>query len=303
MKFAIIGVPTNSSGLTDGVAKAPDALRQAGLVASLNREFDVQDFGNINFQAPVPTRNNAGIIAEDSLVSMLGAVKAAVSTAFAQDRFPLVIGGDCPLLIGCLGALAEKTADLGLIFLDGHEDAYPPDLSPTGEAADMELGLLLKKSPVSAALGAAVPAIEPSRILVFGPRDAAMLNSQQVPSIANDVLFYDEYYLRSAGCKETAVMAMDVFTMAVQSAWLHLDLDILSTEALPAVDYQQPNGLTWEMLDGLSEPILTSGIVRGWNITIYNPNLDHTGISANRIVEFVTQGVRKLAQKTAPTAR
>ena len=32
----------------------------------------------------------------------------------------------------------------GLLFVDGHEDAWPPSASPTGEAADCELGLALR---------------------------------------------------------------------------------------------------------------------------------------------------------------
>ncbi len=32
---------------------------------------------------------------------------------------------------------------MGVLFIDGHEDAWPPELSTTGEAADMELGFAL----------------------------------------------------------------------------------------------------------------------------------------------------------------
>jgi len=38
--------------------------------------------------------------------------------------------------------------------------------------------------------------------------------------------------------------------------WLHLDLDALTGDALPAVSYLQPGGLDWDELDaiGLRDP-------------------------------------------------
>jgi hypothetical protein len=35
---------------------------------------------------------------------------------------------------------------------------------------------------------------------------------------------------------------------AVPAFWLHIDLDVLATDELAAVDYRQPGGLTWQEL-------------------------------------------------------
>ena len=40
------------------------------------------------------------MLAEDSLVSMIAGVNRAIAAAWTQGRFPLVLGGDCPVLIG-----------------------------------------------------------------------------------------------------------------------------------------------------------------------------------------------------------
>ena len=34
--------------------------------------------------------------------------------------------------------------------------------------------------------------------------------------------------------------------------WLHVDLDVLATTQLAAVDYQQPGGLSWDQLQTLT---------------------------------------------------
>lgn len=70
-KIDLIGVPTNSAGMNNGVAGAPDAFRGAGLVKELGRFCDVTDKGNVSFSTPTTQRDiESGIIAPDSLVSM-----------------------------------------------------------------------------------------------------------------------------------------------------------------------------------------------------------------------------------------
>jgi arginase len=68
--------------------------------------------------------------------------------------------------------------------------------------------------------------------------------------------------------------------------WFHLDLDVLSTEALPAVDYPQEGGLGWNELDAVTRAALAARPI-GWDVTIYNPDLDPEGVHARRIVRFL----------------
>jgi hypothetical protein len=41
LRIALVGVPTNSAGTVVGVARAPHALRRAGLVESLRKVSDI----------------------------------------------------------------------------------------------------------------------------------------------------------------------------------------------------------------------------------------------------------------------
>ena len=76
--------------------------------------------------------------------------------------------------------------------------------------------------------------------------------------------------------------------------WFHLDLDVLSTEALPAVDYPQDGGLGWKELAAVTETALDAGPV-GWDVTIYNPDMDPQRTDARRIVRFLGSAVRARA--------
>jgi hypothetical protein len=68
--------------------------------------------------------------------------------------------------------------------------------------------------------------------------------------------------------------------------WLHVDLDVLSTDALPAVDYPQRGGLTWAQLHELTAAAVGKGGCVGASVVIYNPDLDK-GANAELIVGYL----------------
>ena len=121
-RIAIVGVPFNSSGTTDGVARAPAAIRRAGLVDALRAVgLDVEDRGDVPLGPTSPDRDPVShVIAPIALAAMIGVVRNEVDRALKAGRFPIVLGGDCPILLGCLGASALGAP--AVLFVDGHED-------------------------------------------------------------------------------------------------------------------------------------------------------------------------------------
>lgn len=280
----LLGVPANSSGTLDGVARAPDVLREAGLVEALTRSVDAHDYGDVSLPVPSVQRDpTTHLIDSGGLEGMITRVRDAAGRILDDGRFPLVIGGDCPLLLGCLLA-ARGDESVGLLFVDGHEDAYPPDRSTTGEAADMELAFALGIADMawSNELAAAMPVVAPADVRILGARDAATLRDEGVPSIADRVDLVDDRQLADdpRGVTQRACSSLRA------PWWFHLDLDVLSTEALPAVDYPQPGGLAWDHLSSVAATAFDHDPV-GWDVTIYNPDLDPGRVHARRIVRFL----------------
>ncbi len=293
-RIAVIGVPTNSAGTTYGVARAPMALRKAGLIESLKKISDVKDYGDVSFESPEPKRDpNSGLISPNSTTSMIYAGKAAVSKARAELRFPVVLGGDCPALLGGLACFRDARARTGLAFIDGHEDAYAPHESLTGEAADMELGLALglKTQGLPKKLSSLFPLVDRSEVIILGARDAEVIRKDGSSSIAGMVELHNDVEVQAGSSERIAASALSRLLTRVSAVWLHVDLDVLSTEALPAVDYPQPGGLSWEQLEPLTKAFLASTQVIGWDVTIYNPDLDRDGTFARRIVQFISNGI------------
>jgi arginase len=290
-QLTLIGVPTNSAGKRGGVANAPAALRRAGLVKALGRVCEARDEGNVSFSPPTEERDaGSGIIAYSSLVSMVHRVCTSVSRAFMEGRLPLVIGGDCPVLLGCLAASVQNYHPTGLLFVDGHEDGYPPHQSPTGEAADMELGFALGLGVpdlLREAMGT-IPLIDASSVCMLGPRDKKILQKSNVKSLDDGIIeYYDDATLRKGNIEALTSRVTRQLAAKTNGLWLHVDLDVLSTRSLPAVDYQQPGGLSWNQLESLTKTALSSANLVGMDLTIYNPDLDPDNRFAKRIVKYL----------------
>lgn len=290
LPLSLIGVPFNSAGKRNGVARAPTTLRGVGLADALSRSWHVRDEGNVSLSRPTVERDpDSGIIAYESFASMIRGVRTSVGHVLQEGRFPLVIGGDCPVLLGCLAASVE-IHPTGLVFVDGHEDAYPAEESPTGEAADMELGFALGLGvPVLLQETiASVPLINPSQVCMLGPRDKSVMRRTGTRSLDDGrITFYDAGALRKGNVETLARRAIRQLTPKVEKMWLHVDLDVLSTRSLPAVDYPQPGGLNWSQLEKLIPAVLSSGRIIGMDVTIYNPDLDPDKRFARRIVRHL----------------
>ena len=254
-----INVPFNSAGFSTGVARMPGALGFDGIDIPVSAE---------------PVRGPHGFLAEKSLVRMVADVEAAVRATFAAGQLPIVIGGDCPILLGGLAAMDDP----GLVFLDGHEDAWQPTPDVRGEASDSELGIAI--GTVAAPIG---PFLDRSRVVALGPRDSSELLDFGHERIDTVVALRDDAWLNSASAYDLLEFAGPV---THSPWWLHIDLDVLSTSALGAVDYPQPGGLTWRRLERTVGLLIADGGCVGASVGVYNPDLDG-GSSSKRIIAFV----------------
>src|SRR5215470_4573505 len=294
--LALIGVPANSSGTVDGVARAPAVLRQRGLATALARHPGFTDAGDLALPVPVPVRGPSGLLAEDALVAMIRQVALAVGAARGRGRFPLLLGGDCPVILGALAALQAEAGQPGLLFVDGHEDAWPPRASPTGEAADCELGLALRlfDGDLAPGLRAVLPRILAGNVIAAGPRDGGELAAAGVPSLAGRLRALIRPAELAAGGAAAALPA---------PWWLHTDLDVLATTELAAVDYPQPGGLTWPQLGELTSAALATPGCAGWSVCIYNPDLDPGLDGADAIIGYLARAITGAGSRQPPGQR
>jgi arginase len=301
MRVKLVGVPFNSSGREDGVARAPAALRRAGLVSRLAERVEVDDGGDVRFAPPTTSRSaRSGLLSERALVSMVQGAREAVSAVHRAGGFPLVLGGDCPVMLGGLAATRDRFGSVGLLMVDGHEDGYPPRLSPTGEAADSELFLALGLPADGLPEELAAPLLAPAQVALLGPRDEATIVREGAASLRGTVPMHSDVELVLRGPAAVADRCARDLRETAAAWWLHVDLDVLATEALGAVDYRQPGGLDWDQLGELTAAALAAPGCAGWTVAIYNPDLDADARQVGRIVDWVAAMAERLAGAELP---
>ena len=266
MSWIAIGVPVDSVGRAGGTELAPAALRQRGLVARLG----ARDGGDLDVTIRGDERDTeSGVIGIDDVVATTVAVRNAVRDAVAAGDRPLVLGGCCTLVPGALAGLRDAVGAHGVAYVDGHVDVYDGQTSPTGEAADMPMGVAFGLGPDRwiAAAGGATTA--PADTIVLGARD---------PEEADDIA--DLLADRLAAVTVLGPDELDDFAperLAGRPFWVHLDVDVLDEREMPATDYLMPGGLTWEALTALLAPLCAVPSLAGLSLGCVNPEKDPDG--------------------------
>jgi arginase len=293
LRWQLTGVPYTSMREPGGIAEAITVLRERELDNRL-AALGVEDAGDLQLLEPTGERGPSGLLNEEALVRLVEATCERVIAAHEGGRLPLLVGGDCPVLLGALAALRESDPQPGLIMLDGHEDAWPPPASETGEGSDSEIAIALGEvSDLPEDLERRLPLLSGSDLAYVGPRDQDELSTAGVRSLRDQVAYFADAEQASAELAAGRDPAGDaVRGIAADSFWLHIDLDVLATRAFAAVDYRQPGGLDWGELDRLAATVAGERGCRGVSVVIYNPELDSDRAEADKLVSFLSRLVQ-----------
>ncbi|MEU9995892.1 arginase family protein [Streptomyces sp. NPDC050848] len=286
----IVEAPSVLGLRPSGVQELPEALLGAGLADGIPGAVRA---GRVEAPAYDPRRDAAtGVLNPVSIARYSVLLADAVGEVLDGGRFPLVLGGDCSILLGNMLALRRR-GRYGLLFLDGHTDFYQPSAEPTGEAASMELALATGRGPrLLTEWEGRGPLVLDEDVVVFGFRDADESAAAGMQPLPPGLYALDLDDVRAAGAAGAARGAVDRLTGGGAAGfWVHLDVDVLDDAVMPAVDYRQAGGLSWSELEDVLATALTDDRAVGLDVTIFNPRLDPTGTIAARLAECVRRAV------------
>ena len=211
----------------------------------------------------------------------------AVTKVVNEGNFPLILGGDCAILIGIMPALKLK-GSYGLVFVDAHADFYEPEKSTTGEVADMDLAIVTGRGPsILTDIHHLQPYVKDEHVIHIGQRDIKETIKYESRDIRESgITCFSLADIEAQGIKKiTADTLQYAQGLDVESCWIHFDTDVLADEINPAVDYRLPGGLSFSQVEHLMSKLLASVNIVGMSVAIFNPRLDTDGSIARNIVE------------------
>ena len=289
-RFAVIEAPSVLGLFPGGVERLPEALLAAGLADRLG----ARHAGRVE-PPPYDDRRDPEtlLLNPGGIASFSRDLADAVAAVLDAGEFPVVLGGDCSIVLGCLLALRRRDRH-GLLFLDGHADFYQPEAEPNGEVASMELALATGRGPaILSDLDGRGPLVRDTDVVVFGRRDGSEAEANGSRRVEDtDIRMVDLDEVRAHGCADRArPSARHLSRPELSGFWMHLDADVLDDDLMPAVDYRIPGGLSWDELAETLNTHVASDRSRGLSVTIFNPDLDPDGTIAGSFVDALVRAL------------
>jgi arginase len=276
-KISLIGAPTDIGAGARGASMGPEALRVAGIAATLESHgLDVLDRGNLNGPANpwLPPVQGYRHLAE--VVAWNRAVHEAVLAELRDARLPIVLGGDHCLGIGSISAVARHCREAGkklrVLWLDAHADFNTSVLTPSGNIHGMPVACLCGHGPRELVeLGGTVPAINPKVVRQIGIRSVDPGEKRFVHEVGLEV--FDMRYIDEMGMRHTMELALATLD---NNTHLHVsfDVDFLDPEIAPGVGTTVPGGPTYREAQLCMEMIADTGRLASLDVMELNPALD-----------------------------
>lgn len=288
--ISLIGAPTDIGAGSRGASMGPEALRVAHLAQVLQSHgLDVLDCGNLNgprnpWQPPVDGYRHL-----TEVVAWNQAVHDAVFAELAQNRLPILLGGDHCLGLGSISAVARHCRQVGkklrVLWLDAHADFNTNTLTPSGNLHGMPVACLCGFGPAELiSIGGQVPAINPKWVRQIGIRSVDAGEKRLVHEAGLEVFdmrFIDEMGMRAA--MELALALVDTNTH------LHVsfDVDFLDPDIAPGVATTVRGGPTYREAQLCMEMIADTGRLASLDVMELNPAFDVRNRTAEVAVDLI----------------
>ncbi len=298
-RYAIVEAPSALGHVPEhlGVERAPGVLLRAGLADGLA----ARRAGRVAAEGYSPVRDpQTKIMNPQALRDYSSLLADAVAGVLDAEEFPVVLGGDCSILLGTMLALRRR-GRYGLLYVDGDADFYQPEVNPLrGAASASDLAFATGRGPaVVTDIEGRRPLVRDDDVVVFACRDAAARQRRGCQPLPENMLVIDRDQVRHLGAGAAAGEAVRYLTRAggpQDGFWIHLDADVFDETIMQAVDDPRPDGLAWSDVISALSVAVRSGRATGLQVAIYNPDIDADGSNGRGLAATVREALSAPAE-------
>jgi arginase len=184
-----------------------------------------------------------------------------IDDAFEAGLVPILLAGDCSVCIATLPVLARHHPDARVLWLDAHGDFNTPETTMSGYLGGMCLAGACGLWSTGFGVGP-----EPARIVTYGVRE--LEGGERVNLDRSGVHRID-----------------DVSALAGLEVFVHVDLDVIDPQELPAA-FPVPGGPSPSELQELLHVVMRTCTVVGAEITSAAPG--HGEVAAEAIAPLLS---------------
>ena len=291
-----LGLKPPVPGTVPGCAKLAGALREQGLARRL---------GALDGGVVVPPRYDRGDWRPGD--GVFNAPQLAAYTPRLADRieqhvrvgdFPVVLGGDCSIVLGSALAL-RRLGRYGLAYFDGHDDFRHTGNAPhVGAAGGEDVALVTGRGQADLTdIQGLRPYVRDEDVHLLGLRDAENEPENAFEELTSlGIAHTPVAEVRAKGPETVAHEALArLASQELDGFWLHMDADVLDPTVLPAVDSAEPGGLFPDELGALLRPLADSPRCVGFQLTIYDPDRDPEADGARLLTDLVADVLGELS--------
>lgn len=273
MRLRLVGVPTSAGAYGVGQELAPQALRDCGLVDSIEVELiDAGDLPNTPFRPDSVNRRSQNLA---SVVSVASNVRELIGEALDDGDVPLVIGGDCTITLGVVAAVMAVMPDANLAYFDGDVDMATPATTASGVLDAMGVAHLLNvegADPQLAGLGPDTPLIRGESLALIGFEASDLSEDHRTLLEENGVGLFPASGLRDNF--SATLDRIDEF-LGPGPRTVHFDVDAVDSIELPLAEYPHFNtGVSVATAAKILERICATPQLAALVVTEANPRRD-----------------------------
>jgi arginase len=194
-------------------------------------------------------------------------IGAAVRAASDADRFPVILAGNCLSTLGGLAGLHEPPA---LLWLDAHADFNTPDTSESGFLDGMALSII-----TGACYRNQFTPLPIENVVMLGVRS---IDAGERSALEGVKLVRSSRELWSA-----------LAAIPGETAYLHVDLDVMDPSVLRANHFAAPYGLSLHTLHDAIVTLKANKRIAALALTAYDPTADEANQALPLALDIITR--------------
>jgi arginase len=286
-KIVLLGSPTSAAALRAGHERAPAALRAAGLADRLKSTgFEINDLGDTATYAFQVDDEHPRARNVATIVKSLNDLRPRVEVAVKSGALPLILGGDCVSVLATIAGARRYHRNVSLIYVDRDAHLNVPATSPSGNVDGMVISQVIGRgAPELVRFWGEPPLVREPDIALFGferldlPEEKYLATSPLRRHSAQEV--------SAVGADITARVALERVHAAKHEFILHFDVDVITSEEFPWINYPGSGGLTFAEVRAALRVFASQPNLAAMNVAGYNPELDPDGEGARKLIDLL----------------